>query len=250
MKLFQYWDTGEPPEDVAGCIESARVLNPGLDHQLFDRDIATGFIGRRLGPREREAFLSLAIPAMQADYFRLCALWAEGGVWSDADNRSLLPFRKLIAGAHGFISMADNLLQTDVLFVREPGDPFLRACLELATRHIEARLEGDAYHVTGPWIWNLIWAAVDPNGFHDNARLVRDPSFVTTSRAETVAALYPDAGAAFARFERGHENRLSRWVQWIIAGYKGTSGDWRQWRGPTYHEAAPIRTDRSGSVSR
>ncbi len=239
MKLFQYWDTGEPPDDVAACIESARVKNPSLDHQLYDRDRAAWLIGRRLGPREREAFLSLAIPAMQADYFRLCALWAKGGVWSDADNQSLLPFRKLVAGAHGYISMADNLLQTDVLFVRERGDPFLRACLELATRHIEARLEGDAYHVTGPWVVNLIWTAIDPDGLHENARLARDPGFAATSEAKAVAALYPGAGAAFARFERVHDHRTARWVQWIIAGYKGTPRDWRRWPGPTYFETVP-----------
>ncbi len=236
MKLFQYWDRGEPPDDVAACIESARVINPNLDHHLYDCERAARFIGKQLGQRERKAFSSLAIPAMQADYFRLCALWAKGGVWSDADNRSLLPFRRLFAGTHGYISMADNLLQTDVLFVREPGDPFLRACLELATRHIEARLDGDAYHVTGPWVLNLIWAVVDAQGFHDNARLARDPNLAASSEARVVAELYPGAGAAFARFERAHDHRTARCVQWIIAGYKGTPADWRHWRGPVYRE--------------
>ena len=116
MRLFQYWDSGDPPDDVAACIQSVRDLSPEFEHELFDRDQAAWFIGKRLGDRERAAFLSLAVPAMQGDYFRLCALWARGGLWVDADCRAVRPLRKLLVAAPtGFITMYARRLQNSLI---------------------------------------------------------------------------------------------------------------------------------------
>ncbi len=235
MKLFQYWDTGDPPDDVAACIASAREYNSEMDHRLFDQDSGAHFLGKYVGPRERKVFLTLAVPAMQADYLRLGVLWAKGGIWNDADNLSVAPFRTLIEQAPGgYISMLANLLQTDLLFVPKAGSPFFRACLELATRHIEARMVGDATEVTGPGVLNLLWAAVDSKGAHEDPHRARDPALSPTAEARAVAALYPDAGMAFAQLERRHDIWTGQWVKTSIPAYKSTPKDWRRWRGPIY----------------
>ena len=235
MKLFQYWDTGEPPEDVAACIRSAVEANPELPHRLFSRTSAAHFIGKHVGGRERDAFLSLEVPAMQADYLRLAVLWAKGGLWNDVDNLSVQPFGTLIEAAPGgYISMLDQLLQTDLLIVPRPRSPFFRACLELATRHIESRMEGGAYHVTGPRVLNLIWAAIDPAGAHEDWHRARDPRFTASAEAIEVAALYPGAAGAFARMERRHDVWTGQWVKTAIPAYKASPLDWRRWTRPIY----------------
>lgn len=235
MKLFQYWDTGEPPDDVAECVQGVRDLNPQFAHRLFDRNTAVRFIDKHVGRRESDAFAALIMPAMQADYLRLCALWAKGGLWLDADMRCIRGFRSLLADApDGYVSMLSNLLETDILFVRAPQSPFFRACLELATRHIEKRLDGQAYDVTGPRVLNLIWAAVDPAGAAEDSHLARDPSFLATPEAEAVAKLYPGAGEAFALMTRRHNIWSDLWAEVLHAAYKTGPTDWRRWRGPIY----------------
>lgn len=86
--IVQYWDdTRNVPEDVKTCISSwARWATRGYRHQLFDECTAREFISRTLGERHEQAFERCYHPAMQADYFRLCYLFVEGGLYVDADD--------------------------------------------------------------------------------------------------------------------------------------------------------------------
>ena len=241
MKVFQYWDTGEPPEDVAACIQSVRDLNPRFDHWFFDHARAARFIGDFVGHREAAAFASLAIPAMQADYFRLCALTAKGGWWIDADDLCRQPIRTLLRenpAAGAYASMRDNLLTNPVLFARTPGNPFFSACLELATRRIEARTEGRATDVTGGLVLNLVWAAADAEGAHEDPHRARDPAFETTEEARAVVSRHPGIETALSVLERRHQ----LWTEQALIGvrelsYKSTSRDWRHWPSEVYLDA-------------
>jgi mannosyltransferase OCH1-like enzyme len=53
---------------------------------LFDERSARAFIGGSLDARHERAFERCYHPAMQADYFRLCYLFVEGGFYVDADD--------------------------------------------------------------------------------------------------------------------------------------------------------------------
>jgi mannosyltransferase OCH1-like enzyme len=236
MKLFQYWDTGEPPDDVAACIRSVREMNPEFEYARFDRDSAAWFIGKRLGEREQAAFLALAVPAMQADYFRLCAVWAKGGVWVDADTRAIQPIRSLLDQIdQGLLSMWNGWLQTHVIISPEAHNPFLRATLELVTRNVERRLHHTAYHVTGPMALNLIWCAVDPAGDHAVEHLRRNPHARATTEAAEIAALHPGAADAIARTSRLHDWQTYQWLKEDeTTAYKATPADWRNWQGAIY----------------
>ncbi len=240
MKLFQYWDTGEPPGDVAACIRSVRERNPEFTHRLFDRPNAAWFIGKHVGKQEQDAFLSLAVPAMQADYFRLCALWAKGGLWLDADMTSVIPLRTLITDAvGGYVSMVDRLLETDFLFVRDRHSPFYGACLDLATQRIEARTPGNAFEVTGPMVLNFVWAAIDPAGAHEDPSL-RRRKIRPPPEALAAAARRPGAAEEFATYERRHDSWTFQWLSVALAHYKTTKSDWRQWTGPVYREPTSL----------
>jgi len=84
----QFWhNPRQLPEDVKECIASwARWEGKGIRHRLFDERSAKAFISRSLGKRHEHAFESCYHPAMQADYFRLCYLLVEGGLYVDADD--------------------------------------------------------------------------------------------------------------------------------------------------------------------
>lgn len=87
-KIVQFWnDLKQLPADVRDCIESWRPLEArGIERALFDDDRARDFIARTLGPRHEGAYSQCYHPAMQADYFRLCYLFVEGGCYLDADD--------------------------------------------------------------------------------------------------------------------------------------------------------------------
>lgn len=86
--IVQFWhDLGELPEDIAECITSWTLwTKSGFTHYLFDERGAQTFIADSLGARHERAFDRCYHPAMRADYFRLCYLLIEGGLYVDADD--------------------------------------------------------------------------------------------------------------------------------------------------------------------
>lgn len=86
--IVQFWhNVRELPEDIERCIASWRRWSTiGYIHHLFDEQSAKEFIGGSLGARHECAFERCYHPAMQADYFRLCYLLVEGGIYIDADD--------------------------------------------------------------------------------------------------------------------------------------------------------------------
>lgn len=85
---MQFWhDLGQLPPDVEECVRSWTVWGTsGFKHRLFDERTAGAFISHSLGARHKQAFERCYHPAMQADYFRLCYVLVEGGIYVDADD--------------------------------------------------------------------------------------------------------------------------------------------------------------------
>jgi len=86
--LVRYWhEANEVPDDVRECLNSWERLG-GEGFSLLQFDDATGhaFISDRYGAREVAAFERCRHPAMRSDYFRMCFILAEGGLYVDADD--------------------------------------------------------------------------------------------------------------------------------------------------------------------
>ena len=247
MRLFQYWDTGAPPEEIAGWVEGFRAANPGMKHRLYDRASASAFIGRRLGERERRAFDTLAVPAMQADYFRLCALWAVGGVWIDADYQAKRPLKDLLRQAPGgLMQLWHGHVVTGVIMAREPGDAFLRACLGLATLSIEARAPQTAYMSTGPGVVNAVRVIADPSSLEEVTTQYRNignsvGDFAELlERARASVGATPELAAAFKALTLIEVTAMKPWIGWKKPAYKQTDRHWQNWTGPQYLEPPAV----------
>jgi len=87
-RLVRYWhDPTELPEDVGLCLKSwDRLGEHGFEFCMFDDSSAAAYIADAYGERERRAFARCSHPAMRCDYFRLCFVLAEGGLYIDADD--------------------------------------------------------------------------------------------------------------------------------------------------------------------
>lgn len=86
--LIRYWhDPHEVPDDVAACLTSWDHLHSeGCQFRMFSDASAATYIGERYGSRHLKAFARCRHPAMRCDYLRLCFVFAEGGLYVDADD--------------------------------------------------------------------------------------------------------------------------------------------------------------------
>ena len=86
--VMQYWhDPDDIPDDVRACLNSWRRLEEHgfLLHEFCDES-ALSYISINYGARECAAFMRCRHPAMRCDYFRLCFILKEGGIYVDADD--------------------------------------------------------------------------------------------------------------------------------------------------------------------
>lgn len=157
--ILQYWHSPERPQEIEALTATFRSHNPDLPYRLFSEREARELIAARFGPRETAAFDACAVPAMQADYFRYCAVHALGGVYCDADFRCLRPLRELIAASPGgrlFRRDPPGYLLNGFFLFPGPGHPLLRLALDVATANIEGRVGEKVQMVTGPWIFSAL----------------------------------------------------------------------------------------------
>ena len=248
MKLFQYWDTLDPPPEVAGWIEGFRLGNPDFQHRVYDRDRASWFIGKQVGERERRAFDAIAVPSMQSDYFRYCAVWAKGGVYVDADFQSLAPLPGLLDQAPRSLMLSwDGHIVAGLMMCRRRGDPLVRACLDLSTANIEARALSSAYTAAGPGVINAIRALIDPGAFDEVAKgfdnvFGREWGFPELmDRARRTVAVTRPLAEAFGALTVIPAKRIGTWIGRKAPAYKETERHWLNWRGSLY------RNDASGA---
>lgn len=86
--LVRFWhEPDRVPADVRACLDSWDVLREdGFDLRMFGDASAGQYIAERYGRREHAAFGLCRHPAMRSDYFRMCFVLAEGGLYVDADD--------------------------------------------------------------------------------------------------------------------------------------------------------------------
>jgi hypothetical protein len=159
LPLIQYWHDENVPSEVEELFSRVSEHNPDMRQMIFSQTTARAFIKTHLGAREVAAFEACAVPAMQADYFRYCAVHVLGGFYCDADcicSGSLLS----LLDANGIVVKSMRMSETlnnNLFAFRDPGHLFPKLAMDIATAAIENRLRENVSAVTGPFIFNLLW---------------------------------------------------------------------------------------------
>lgn len=83
--IFQYWNEETVPERVAEMMQTW-TDHPGFEHTVWNRDMALEFLRKEMGPKWVTAFHMANNIAEEADFFRLCVLFKNGGIYADADD--------------------------------------------------------------------------------------------------------------------------------------------------------------------
>jgi mannosyltransferase OCH1-like enzyme len=167
--VIHYWHEKIVPDDVARFLATFPEKSPDFRQLTFNESTAEALIATHLGSREAMAFHACAVPAMQADYFRYCAVYALGGVYCDADSRCLGSLSPLLDIDQGelFEGPERGHLHNELFTFLSPGHPLLRLTIDIATMNIEHR------------IWDVVWMATGPWIFRELVRMWRSPSIDT-----------------------------------------------------------------------
>ncbi|MGC1852015.1 MAG: glycosyltransferase [Solirubrobacterales bacterium] len=169
--IIQYWHSAEVPTEISELVSTFRDQNPTMRHLLFNETEAMALIAEHYTDREVAAFRACAVPAMQADYFRYCAILALGGIYADADFRCRQPLHSLVEQFNGecLFTGSRGQIMNGFFLLQKPHHPLLRLTLDIATHNIEQRFSERIWLVTGPGIFNGL-AILYKRGFSDTAK--------------------------------------------------------------------------------
>lgn len=162
-RLFQYWHRAGRPAEVQALMLGWEG-DPAFRYRPFTRRAAARLFARRGPPAAADAFGRCRVPAMQADLFRLLALWLHGGIYVDADVENLGTNRPLLERTdRGFLFLRRGNLATDVMAVRDPRDPLIGHALDGAVANVLAGRGGNAWEMTGPGVLTAAYRRYGPD---------------------------------------------------------------------------------------
>jgi Glycosyltransferase sugar-binding region containing DXD motif len=197
LPVVQYWHCERVPELVVESMATFEACNPGRRHVVFHETSAERFIAEHFTDREVAAFRACAVPAMQADYFRYCAIHALGGLYSDVGWRCVSDLQPLLpTPSRGklFLAPAGNIIN-GVFAFGSPGHLLLELTLEVATANIERRISDRVYFTTGVPI--LIFLLELPRFGSFDAMIARSAG----TRLQPLVRAYCEVIGDFARVE-------------------------------------------------
>lgn len=150
-KIFQHWNSVEVPLEVDAIMDSWRS-EKRYEHSRFKKSDAISFLSGRFGQEHVRAFNAAGNYAEGSDFLRLFYLLAEGGVYSDADNRLTGDLDNLLEGQGGLVLfpwLPVAPVANHAFFAR-PGHPLLKIAAELALKSLLAHEETNTWFKTGP----------------------------------------------------------------------------------------------------
>ena len=186
--IWQTWrftpSSGEFGESLRPLEASWSEKHPGFVHEVVTDDAAKNLIKYLYAglPEVVEAFISMPLPVLKADFFRYLILYARGGIYSDIDTSALKAATEwlpetldrttvgLIIGIEADPDRADwhEWYSRRIQFCQwtiqaKPGHPVLRDAIAFITEEAlrmkrlnilkEGKLDKTVMEFTGPAVW-------------------------------------------------------------------------------------------------
>lgn len=152
LKVFQYWNHPEPPEQVQALMQQCQQVNEDCEYTRFNDFTAIQYLKRQGLFQAARAFQIAQSPATKADVLRLALLWKEGGIYLDADDLCLSPFSQHLDHSTeiclyrepGHSSLGNNFMAS------KPDTPMMEAALAQATENVLSISSESTWFTTGP----------------------------------------------------------------------------------------------------
>jgi hypothetical protein len=94
--IHQFWHSNDPPTSIRERIATWQNTNPTYQHILWDDRSAATLLREFLGDDAVTLYRACQMPAMRADVLRAAALYFNGGVYVDADQKCMQPLDSLL----------------------------------------------------------------------------------------------------------------------------------------------------------
>jgi len=107
-------------------------INPGYKVELYDNTDCINFLRKEYDEEYVNVFNSIKSGPIKADFWRVCILYKNGGIYCDIDIELLVPFNDFINYDSNFItctSITKNKLNPHVI-VSEPKFYILKNCID------------------------------------------------------------------------------------------------------------------------
>ncbi|MDO9713536.1 tetratricopeptide repeat protein [Paracraurococcus lichenis] len=160
-RIAQFWDSGEPPGEIAALMGGWRAAHPQWGYQLFDDVAARAWLAETCGPAVLAAYRRSEEPAQKADLFRLAWLHAEGGWYIDADDRCLAPLETLAPPGTGLVLYQEDYgtVGNNVIGAA-PQHPVIGCALKMAVAAVNRGDKDILWFATGPGLLTRALAMV------------------------------------------------------------------------------------------
>lgn len=175
--IHQFWDSIEPPADVAERMASWPRLHPGWAYLRWSDESAESFIDSHFGAEAARLYRACVPATMRADMLRVAALWQIGGVYADADVLAIRSLEPLLTERATYITRIlprkPFILQMHTM-ISGPGTPLLRGAWKRLQSNINRsgnkpfeRIRkkplNHPSHLTGPDNLTRAWEALPEN---------------------------------------------------------------------------------------
>jgi hypothetical protein len=149
--IFQFWDAGEPPDEVAAAMQSWRDFNPEYSFSVYNDANAREFLAARFPPEVLLAYQRAREPAQKADIFRLAHLAASGGIHADVHDRCIAPVRGLLPRGAALVMYQEEMGTIGTNFIAAaPAQQVVLRALGLAANAINRGDRDIGWLATGP----------------------------------------------------------------------------------------------------
>ncbi len=137
-----------------------KKLNPEYEIKLYDNSMCEEFIFNNFGELHRDVFNFIKDGPIKADFWRLCILYKNGGVYSDIDNEPLVSISSFLKDNIDFLTCSSYWDAMQYTFnpnfiIANKGEEILKNCIDwYIYKYINK-------HTYSYWGWSIMTAFKD-----------------------------------------------------------------------------------------
>lgn len=126
--IYMTYKNSDVPQKV---FDNWKRLSPEYEIKFFDDDACMEFLEEHFGQSYASYFKEIPYGPIKSDFWRLCALYITGGVYSDIDIFPQVPLSSYIRGVSFFSSIArDGGSIFQAVVATAPRSPIIAKCIE------------------------------------------------------------------------------------------------------------------------
>jgi hypothetical protein len=108
-------------------------LNPDYTFVMHDNNLCEKFLEKEFGEKHVTIFKFLKDGPIKADFWRLCVLYNNGGIYSDIDNEPLVPIKDFIEPNVDLVTCSAYMKKMNFnpnFIIAKKGCSILKGCIE------------------------------------------------------------------------------------------------------------------------